>query len=395
MWAYLIFPKIICGANSGILLGELIILILFIKFCYKRKINWNVSFVMIILLLFSVYHYIFSNLINSINVSYGLFWFLYFVKFLLVFFIYIYVKNFNTLNSNEMLKKYIINPFIIITIVSVVIYLIYFFLNKPNAQDILWGYSLGFRLIPVFGVGIDLQKILLKPIGGGSGNLLGTYSIIILIIASNKIKSQKKIIIIFTILVALQFLSMSRGSLLTIAVYFFWFLLFKKKKYFTLIFISVAILFFCFLYKDEIFFLRRIINTVQNGELDRSSWGRIQNYIDGYYEWSKNIITILFGIGNDSIILQEKIEWSLIESFILGTLYSDGIIGIGIYVTMFIQITINRKKNMYSQILFEYVFFCTLIQWSITGGDFWGPVNLYLLVIIECIIYQFQKENLK
>ncbi|MDP2562089.1 O-antigen ligase family protein [Psychrobium sp. 1_MG-2023] len=375
---FLVFPKLSIGGQSGILIGELfLVLILARSILFQTyKLRMNVEIKLIACLAF--YYFVLSNF-SFYTEGIVLGGIIYFCKIFLIILGYGLITPISN-QPYDNLNKFIIKPYFILCSISLVIFIAYKIILNPSVGEILWGYSLGARLIPMFGLGLDVINFSLAPIGGGSGNLLGSFSLITLIVICNAKSIDKRYLLIGAIFLFV-FLALSRSSLITLTLYMVYFFLFKKRKIITLLLISTLVVTVLAMFGEQISLVNRLTDTVTSKGLDASSMGRVINYIDGFKAWAASPWSVIWGIGSDESLLLEKVHAPLIESFYLGLLYSGGLISI-LFIFLFMTLIFcKRNNNIYYRYLFEYIVFQSIIQWTLAGGDFWGPVNMYILIV--------------
>lgn len=382
---FLVFPKITLGGHSGVLIGEIILILLLLKSVLFSQFQFRLNTELKLIIFLAFYYFIISNIhFYTVNVTFG--GALFFCKIFLILLGYSLIES-SGYSSRENLFRLIIKPYFLMGIASFIIYVGYKVVLNPSVGEILWGYSLGARLIPTFGLGIDLTAIGLAPVGGGSGNLLGSFSLIALIIIldTNNVKHKKLLVSAIFIFV---FLALSRGVLITLILYCIYYFLFKKQKFIYFLFMVFIVIAVAVIWGDQISLVNRISDTVTSKGLDPSSMARIINYVDGFNAWFSTSYNIIFGIGSDETLLSEKVGAPLIESFYLGLLFSGGLISILIFLIFMALVTYKRNSNIYHRYLFEYLIFQSIIQWTLVGGDFWGPVNMYIMVVLFALSNQ-------
>nr|WP_315262500.1 O-antigen ligase family protein [uncultured Limnohabitans sp.] len=385
----LIFPKIPFG-DAGILIGEILLTCIIIKFFLTRKFI-HLPLVSL-LVIFGFYYFLGSNVYKYLmgeSITYD---FLYFLRFLM-FAALAYPVSMSRSDTNN-LKKYIIFPFVAVALLSFIIFIYYFITNPPTSfGEILWGYRPGIRLIPIFGLTLDPSGLIVT--GGGSGNLLASLCIIVIIIDShnsnNSFAKKSKFIQLLTPLsVACAIATLSRSAVLTI-----FFVLFIEKlrtrSARVLFFYAFVLLIFTYSIDEYFPIFDRLINTFENDELDPSSLARIENYNNSFNAFINNIWFVLFGIGSNANSLYLNIGAPLIESFYLGLFVSTGVVGTAMFFIFAINIYLSSKESTYMLFLFKYLIYESIILWSIGGGDFWGPINLYITSILLGMHYHFLK----
>lgn len=375
---FLIFPKLSFNGSSGLLIGEFILFIVLsynlIK-QYRLIVYTNEVFLLTIL---AFYWFVVGSLFGTYQSPPILGW-LYFIKISMVL-LSSFLVCFD-FSCDDYLHKYITKPFFVVSISSFIVYVIYYIGTSPSVGDILWGYALGTRLIPIFGMGINVSNFSLTAIGGASGNLLGSLSLIALIVVLHEDRYRLKYFYVAGVVFFVS-MSMSRGSLITLFLYIFYFLLFKKKSIISLVFFVLLLMFLSLVFSDSVGIITRISDTFTQDGLDPSSLGRLENYYNAYKVWVSTPLTFFWGIGSDESYLTQKIGAGFIESFYLGLIFCCGVFGCLLF-SMFIYVVWSRRhRNKYALYLSEYLFFQSLLQWTVTGGDFWGPVNVYVMSVL-------------
>ena len=388
MVSYLLLPKIELF-NNYILIGEILSLIyLFIyllKFLINKKININMLLLIYILLLF------YSVLLSSF-VSYLLFFrnppyysVFYFAHLLLCFSVYISTSYINGVKMN----KIIINTYIIHSIIMIIFMVLYYIIKKPNEISILWGYDFGLRMQMLNGSYIDISNIpfFLQYEGGGSGNLFVSWSLFVFIYYIEDCKNKNKKINYFFIfyIIFLVILTFSRGGILTFFILLLWYLLIENKKKLSdvikiLIFILLLSIIFTKIINVNVF--TRLINTINDGKFDASSSLRLQNYKLIFQALIGNLNYFILGYGFEKQYWYEIVNWNFAESSVLQLLGSSGIIGLTLFLLLIMFLYYNKNKNSYYNILFKYIVFQLIINWSVTGGDFFGVVNTYIIFLL-------------
>ena len=399
IYALFLLPKIPLTENSGILIGELMLLIGFI-FNFYKPIRLQKELVLYILFVF--YLYILSSLTSGLFIGvFPIEALLFFFRFLIFIEIYkFFERKSSHLSYHDLFLKYFYYPFLFNFFISFMIFIIEFLHKNPSFSEIMWGYEVGFRLIPITGLAINFSSINIIPlnvVGGGSANVIFAFTFFNLIF-SYYLNYKFKIVLLISIIYVM--LSLSRGSMLTLIFFIFFVFLFSKKitmknKFIIFLIIIITIIIFNFLFENynlpNVF--ERIFSTIENGNLDPSSKGRIENYKDFFKVWANSPFSILFGIGNDQEIYQNLVNRNLIESFYLQVLFGTGIIGCLILLYYYYNIYFKSKNNIEYKILITYIIFQSFINWSVTGGDFLSPINIFLFFSIMGI-HESRKNGL-
>lgn len=337
---------------------------------------------MIALYIFLFYFILISSIIQCFSVNqFSIFSIIYFCKLIIYIEIYFYFKKLKFEQGIKILLK----GYIAFSILSLFIFLYFFYKKIPNAEEILWHYEVGNRLIPIFGLNLRLEYPFFSIANGGSGNLIGTYSSFILLFCMNmKCKNLYKFIISMYILI-ISFLSVSRGTIISIIIIFIYSFFYKikiskLKKIMIGLFIICSIIYFLNETYIGQMILRRLVETinVKNNTLDASSRGRLANYKDFFEVWISQLKYILFGMGFDRNILKIYTGRGFVESFIMQLVFSSGILGV-ILFCIFIYRIFKLKNNIFEKSLKEYLIINIFFNWLIVGGDFTGPVNMFIL----------------
>jgi hypothetical protein len=408
---FLLFPKIQLGGGQddssfGILIGE-IVLSLYCLFLVLFNSRILVKLPPVILYVFILYFILISSVLQTpLTGMVPVMSALYFFRICIYIGIYVFCYHYNTAASNEqIIQKFFISPYRLQFFLGTLIVVAYYLTHAPTLNEIMWNYNTGLRLIPFGGMAIDKDSFFfLRPIGGGSGNLLCSWSLAILILVDNfDLKKNRPIIII---VVATVLLTLSRGGAFTIFIYIVYMLLRKNILSVSLLLrlaVFAAIVFLVLDYSggklsiiSNIF--SRIQGTFEGGNLDPSSMGRIKNYIDVTTPWVKSPFFILFGMGYDEGILEHYTGQSIVESFLLQVIVSSGIIGTILFILFYYAAYQLSKVNLWFDSLWKFLIFESLIQWSITGGDFFSPHVLFVIMAMFGFGYRevklYQKPQL-
>ena len=318
--------------------------------------------------------------------------FFYFSRIILFVAIFFLIRYVSALYGQDYIVKYIfIWPFVIHFIISFGIVFHYFLTHSPSLSYIMWGYDVGIRMLPISGLTIDPGSEYFLIAKRGSHNILASWSVLILLLGityEGKIKYRKWLLLIATLT---PFLAMSRGGVLTVGIIWLFYFAISSK----ISFVNKTLLLSFFLLTALILFygsdflgiaipniFERFSRTFEEGQFDSSTLGRFENYRILFNYWTENIITILFGMGFDPVIVRTVTSESRFESFFLQVLFNGGLFSFFWLVILFLKIYIDRKNSYWSRLLFLFVLFESFVMWSVTGADFWAPQILFLLMIL-------------
>jgi hypothetical protein len=231
-------------------------------------------------------------------------------------------------------------------------------------------------------------------IGGGSSNLLGTWTVFftLCVIYFEKTKTNRFIFYTFSFLLLL--LSQSRGGLLSFMLTLIASFFIQKKPFsgfITMCLILFGFIFFYFYYFSSIELstslpiLTRLLDSYKEGSFDGSSAARFENYFDIFKIWFSNPVYFMFGLGFDEYILLKITGWSLVESFYLSLLFCGGLISFFIFLYFAFVSYIYRNVNHWFGILFIFIFLNSIINWSITGSDILSVVGLFPILMFSTL----------
>lgn len=403
---FLLFPKIQLGGEDaysgfGILIGEIVLIFYLIRFLvFHRRILLNVP---LAILIFFLFYFIFlSSLLNwPFADVFPLMSGIYFFRILLYVSIFIFCSNYTEIDHKLLGNRFFITPFFLQCLGGTLIVVAYYLTHEPTMGEILWEYDTGLRLIPFAGLSINREAFFfLMPIGGGSANLLASWALGVLIQADQS-KSERINFVILIVLLTVA-LSMSRGGLLTIVFYLVYMSIrdWRTGARLVLVFalFGIIIAFFSFLTEDrnsifENVFTRLAATFGENG-LDGSTLGRLENYRSILNVWIENPFFVFFGMGYDEEIMRTYTGYSIVESFILQVLTSSGLFGFAILILFYLAVYKMSGENVWFSCLWKFLVFETILQWSITGGDFVSPHVLFIFMTFLGFGYnELRREN--
>ncbi|MGB9821333.1 MAG: hypothetical protein ACPLVG_08245 [Pseudothermotoga sp.] len=381
--------------NEGVLIGEIFLMFLFIRILLSGKRKLRLTPLFIVFQLFLSYTILISSLLNGI--LYVIFpWnaILYFLRVLLYTSLYFYFQN-SAAAECKVVLKYFTWPFIIGSFFSLSIMVVRYLVNPPSPTEVLWGYSLGARNIPIFALALSKDSFLfLRPIGGGAGNLLSTWSLINVIIFENyysQFKEKKKLeryrTIVWFLVTTNILTSFSRGGILTL--FLLWFYLSLKKilisrklriKSLALILLLIVIPFFLveILVPVTVFDRLKMLFDFNDG-LEPSSYGRVVNY--DFLFSNLTMYTWIFGGGFDESTSLKNFKIKFAESFYLDIIRSGGAISMLIFNIFLFLIFITKSQSIFARSLKEFIAIESVVMWSVTGGDFYSAPVLYFICV--------------
>jgi len=387
----LLYPKLPISEDAGILLGE-ILLIVFPMLCLVAPRQFRFSAIysslfltfLCFLSIYILFSSLFSYFITAVFpvTSLGTY-----IRVLLYVQISILVNALCIRDaSSTHIYKLILGSYLIHILAAVIYFAYAFHVVQPTLGDILGNASAGNRVIPFYGLTIQTNAGLpLNSFGGGSGNLLASHALFVLILAS-KFQRNSRLemgLLLFTIVVLL--LAQSRGGTLTILLWSIW----RFRRFFLLKFsfslmslaiasTSVACLsFFLYYLSTDLGLFIRFGELFAGESLDGSSKARLDNYGDVFRAWSSNLYFIMFGLGFDKEQLQLLSDWTIVESLYLSVLFCSGVLGMAFLLVFLLDSYRLRNKTIWSQTLFSFLVFNSIINWSITGGDLLGAPSLF------------------
>lgn len=400
----LILPKIPLSFSGerqnqqGILIGEcfifLSILINYKEIIYSiinKHINKTILFFFSIIFFYVLNSSIVSGIYNLLFPSHALFYFFRLSIYLLLpISISILYKHNNTdMFWYGLIKK----SYIIHGILSLLVYFYYYFKFLPSFSDSLWTSEVGYRLLPMVGLAFNPSNTdYFYSIGGGSSNLLGTWTVFFTlnVIFFEKKKYVRLFLYSFSFLLLL--LSQTRGGLITFVLTLFFSFYIQKKIgsglmtiFILVIFIFFAIYFSSFEFNNSLPIISRFFDSYKEGSFDGSTAARFENYLDILRIWYSDPVYILFGLGFDENILFDITRWTLVESFYLSILFSGGSISFILFISFGIKLYNQRKRNSWFSILFYFILLNSIINWSITGSDILSVVGLFPIIFLSTI----------
>jgi hypothetical protein len=406
LFSLLVLPKIPLSLSGdrqnqqGILIGE-IFLILSLVFNYKeiiysvnnKRISKTLLFFFSVIFFYVLNSSIVSGIYNFVFPSHALFYFLRLSIYLLLpISIWVLFKHENTdLFWYGLIKK----SYIIHGALSLTVYLYYFLKFQPSFSASLWTSEVGYRLLPMVGLAFNpLSTDIFYSIGGGSSNLLGTWTVFFTLSVIFFEKKKKNRLLLYSFSFLLLLLSQSRGGLISLVLtLFFSFFILKKisSGFITLgILTFVLFIFFAFYFSsvdlnNTLPIISRFFDSYKEGSFDNSTTARFENYFDILKIWYSNPVYIFFGIGFDDNILFNVTKWTLVESFYLSLLFSGGLISFILFIFFGFKLYNQRKRNSWLSILFYFILLNSIINWSITGSDILSVVGLFPIIFLSTI----------
>ena len=213
---FLLFPKVGITDRKGILIGE-IVLILFgpiLAITVGSKDRFKVSSTLLLFWVLCICLMLLSSVIGGLKYQIipflSFFYFSRIVLFATIFFLIRYISN--RYDQDYIVKYIFIWPFIFHFIITIGIVIHYFLTHNPSLNQIMWGYDVGIRQLPLSGLTIDPSSEYFLIAKRGSHNIIASWAILILLIAityPGRIKYRRWLLLITTIT---PFLSMSRAK---------------------------------------------------------------------------------------------------------------------------------------------------------------------------------------
>jgi len=396
LFFFLLLPKIALNKQTGLMLGELLLFAGSASILALSGGRLKFKPLILILLAFFTWFLPLSSLLNGL--IYGmapLSPMVYYIKILNYFFLFfIAYKCYEQLGFHKSLKLFI-SAFIIHYIIAMGIVIAFYITHKPSIGDIMWNYETGIRAIPIAGLAIDPSSFAgLTPIGGGSSNLFVSWALafaVLLAVIPTKIK-YKNLFLFLCFLV--PFAGMSRGGMLSFFIFLLYLIFLSKgislkgKTYF---FVSVVLIIFLLsviISNTDIAIpnvFERLTQTFDSndnkGGIDPSSMGRFENYKLLFQAWSSDPLSVIFGLGMDENLMKFRTGWGLVESFFLQVLFCGGLFGVALLGLFYSLLYMNRNLNVWFKALWIFVLIESIFMWSVTGGDFYSPHVMFVIMV--------------
>ena len=386
---FLVFPKILISGHWGILIGEIVSIFFLLAYLgsYRRI---SVSPLIVNYYGFVFYYVLLSSIITAFHfVFFPAHSILYFVRLIILFALFLWSKAYyQKVKSDRQLVEQVYNkPFLVHFTIGLMIMIAYYSTHSPSANEIMWGYEVGLRMIPLAGLIIDFDSFFFLKAISGSGNLLSGWALAILIVNFN-LEGQRPKKLAVMVAVTAVILTVSRGGFLTMALYLtyvflrsFDFRLSIKTLVSIAVFGVALIAYFSFSEETPLpNIFNRLDITYQGGELDGSSQGRVDNYIALFKSWIGHWYYIFFGFGFDERAVWLATQQTVVESYFLQVLFCSGIIGASLLALFYLLAFVSRKKNFWFKCFWEFLIFQSFISWTITGGDFLAPHASYIFL---------------
>lgn len=386
---FLVFPKI-GGGDGGILIGEILAALLLMGHLARRQ-SLAVDAALLSMIALGFYYFLLSNIAAYLAEGVSITDLGYFCRFLMVLLLSTLVARMPSHHADY--NRMLIYPAVLVALVSVALYVVFFLLDPPSISEILWSYRLGARLIPIFGVAIGPSITDIEPVGGGSGNLFGTLCTAALLVLNQQRRSKwapmadRRYMLVAGLLLACAILTLSRAVFLTIALL----LLIEFRKQLRpaawIFFLSVIVVTLVY-FADELAIFNRLADTFSEGGTDLSTSLRLENYRAAMAGWLQSPWTVIFGIGSNAEALTDQIGSPLVESFFLGLLCSTGVVGVTLFAVFVALIAKAALRSPPMALLLKFYVYESVFLWSVGGGDFWGPVALYVTAVLFGLHYR-------
>jgi hypothetical protein len=393
VFVFLLLPKVPITSENGVLIGE-ILLFLYVIFNLPKLMRYNAyaltrrTFFSFLTFLF-VYTF-FSSSIGSLSVSvFPVRGFQHFLRILLYSALTLIVTRRNHGEyDDEFYYRIFRNSLVTHMIFSGLYFAFAYTIRQPSLGDMLGSVEAGSRLLPMYGLTfVGARSLPLDAVAGGSGNLLATHGLFVLIMASRFEKSVIREVSVMLMIAFALLLAQSRGGFLTII---FWvacrlcLICFSRRTGFLAPFIISAFLGaalpgFIFLGQEFAVFDR--FSALVSGELDGSSAARLENYQVLFSKWVESPVAVIFGLGFDERVLALKTGWDLVESLFLSILFCSGLLGAVTFIYFYVCVFFERRRGPWGAIIFNFIIFNSVINWSVTGGDLLGAPALFFIFI--------------
>ena len=397
LFIFLVLPKFPVSSHldqqsqQGILVGEVFLLISFmfnIKSILVGTEEWRIQKSVLVFYAFLYFYVLNSSIVSGLlNFSFPSHAFPYFVRLFIYILlpysiIYVYQKRHLDIYWYNIVKY----SYLIHGLLALLVYIYYYYKFLPSFNDSIWTVEVGYRLLPLVGLAFNpFQEQWLYSIGGGSSNLLGTWTVFF-VLAVHTFETRRSFrIVLYSFAFIIVSLSQTRGGLLTLILTIL-FTLFAKRGFKVfgvalLLFIvglfSVVVLFFDEWLSEYVPIFVRLSSTFTEGSFDGSTSARFSNYWDLFYEWISNPVYLISGLGFDENLLLMISGWSLVESFYLSVLFSGGLLSIALFIFFLIRIWQLRNENEWFRVLYLFLFLNSLVNWSLTGADILSVVGIY------------------
>lgn len=376
-------------SHWGILFGEAMLVLYLVSYMLRRK-SIHLSSTGTLYYAFTIYFIFVSSVLSALVLWYlPVHSTLYIMRLMLYVALYLWAFEYYVkVNSDsEILDRVYNKPFVVHFIVSLIIMVAYYLTHSPTANEIMWGYEVGLRMIPLAGLIVDFDSFFFLKAISGSGNLLSGWALAILIINLNQgVGNFKKTIVILAVLTVL--LTVSRGGFITMSLFLLYFFtknlslkVSPKTILVVLVFVGGLVTYFTFSKENPLpNIFDRLSITYEGGKFDGSTQGRLDNYIDLLESWISNPFFIIFGFGYDEVAVLLASRQTVVESFFLQVLFCSGLVGLVLLFGFYLFALLNRTRNFWYRVLWEFLIFQSIISWTVTGGDFFAPHATFLFM---------------
>lgn len=386
---YLLFPKIPLSPMWGILLGEIFLLFYLPYYLFTRK-KIRVPSLMFVYYAFVIWHIFISSMLSAAIVG-----FLPTHSSLYIFRMALYVGLFfiafeqydrYQLNA-DIVKKIYNRPFVIQFWFGALIVAVYYATHSPTTSDIMWVYEVGLRMIPNAALHIDFDSFFFLKAVQGAGNLLAGWALAILILNKNQPSLSRSTGIVW-IAVGTVLLTLSRGGFLTVMLYLVYLRVMRRdyKVSYKLVagsavlLVGAIIYFFVAREKPLPNIFARLDITFSGNTFDSSSLSRFSNYATHMKTWLSQWYYVFIGYGFDKKGMELLTGLTVVESLFLSVLVGSGIIGFFLMTILYLSMYLKRVRNYWYRCLWEFIFFESILMWTITGGDFFAPHAAYIMM---------------
>lgn len=386
---FFVFPKVPIFGTAGITGGELTLYLAALLMLAAWPVRFSRSRIVVIagFLCFIFFYVFFSYFVNLLLVGdSGVKTPVNFIR-IISYLAIIFLTCAAALRSQDDAYFYDIfrNAFVIHGAVAIAYFFWAFLTVQPSIGDILGSVNPGARLSPIYGMTLSTTGSLpMVMVGGGAGNLLGSHALAVLVAARFFERSARVEIFLFVLGIFLMLLGQSRGGLMTILLWGSYRVFNAKNREVmnsrNLIFIigiSLASAFFIWVYSEQLALFKRFADILESRELDGSILARFKNYSDVLAVWCTSPWFILFGLGLDEGAMEARTGWTLVESLYLAIIFSGGLVSLVFFLLFFYFVFKIKRECLWYQALFMFLFFNSIVNWSVTGGDLTGPPALF------------------
>ena len=385
---FLFLPKISITESFGLLLGELVLISYTLRYLLYGYVKVNKIVLPYILFNFcffivsSVYVITFYQIFSIISL-------IYFLRILIYLTIFLYVARLaKHMSEVDIMKRLVVFPILICWSLSFLVFSINFLLKTPSLSDMLWGYEVGLRLIPIFGLTIDQFQPTFLRANSASGVVLCSLMVFSFLITHNVYQLRKYRTLFLVIMIITPVLTLSRSGFAAVilAIIITFFPINAKKGTLSLKSLGVFFTsFFLLIFIDTwleinlgVSIQGRIIGSIETGNLSTGRFERIHAIFNVYSESTLNAI---FGLSNDIFLRHELTGYKHSESLVFDIIQGGGIISVFTFTLYIFSLVKLASKFNYFSILLKFYCCQFPVTYLIGGGDFHSPAIMYMTMI--------------